>query len=114
MLSTPGERITDDDIQLYLAAVSRSQELLKAQFPGIEFHVILWPNQNVPQQRYVYEKLREGFRRAGIPFVLVEDILPGYKENRMPYILGPSDHHPNALADRLLAEYVLSEVMHYR
>lgn len=103
-------RITDDDIRLYFAVVRRSQQLLAAQYPGIQFHIILWPNQNVPQQRYAYEKLRDGFRQMGIPLHLVEDILPGYDTDRSKYILGPADHHPNALADRLLAQYILSQI----
>lgn len=46
----------------------------------------------------------------GIPLDLVEDILPGYDTDRAPYILGSSDHHPNALADRLLAQYILNKI----
>jgi hypothetical protein len=111
-LSSSEERVTDHDIQLYIAVVRRSQELLQAEFPGIKFEVILWPNQDLPQQLYVYNQLREGFLHAGIPFVLVEDILPGYKKNRSPYILGSSDHHPNALADHILAHYALSNILH--
>ena len=47
----------------------------------------------------------------GIPLDLVEDILPGYNTDRAPYILGPSDHHPDAFADRLLAHYILSKLL---
>ena len=104
-------RITDDDIRLYFAVVRRSQELLTAQYPGIQFRVLLWPNQNVSQQRATYEKLQDGFRRMGIPVDRVEDILPGYRTDRAQYILGPADHHPNVLADRLLAQHVLSKVL---
>jgi hypothetical protein len=110
MLSMSDSRITDDDIRLYFAVVRRSQELLTAQYPEIQFRVILWPNQSALQQRATYVKLRDGFRRMGIPLDLVEDILPGYSADRTPYILGSSDHHPNALADRLLAHYVLSKI----
>ena len=110
MLSMGDSRITDDDIRLYFAVVRRSQDLLKAQYPGIQFRVILWPNQQVSQQRATYEKLRDGFRQIGIPVDLVEDILPGYSADRLPFILGSADHHPNALADRLLAQHVLHEI----
>ncbi len=111
MLSMSDSRITDDDIRLYFAVVRRSQDLLTTQYPGIQFHVILWPNQVAWQQRATYLKLRDGFRRMGIPLDLVEDILPGYSTDRTPYILGSSDHHPNALADRLLAQYILSKIV---
>jgi hypothetical protein len=109
-LSMGDYRITDNDIRLYLAVVRRAQEALTAQYPGLRFGVILWPNQQAPQQRETYEKLREGFRKMGLPLDLVEDILPGYNNDRTPYILGPSDHHPNALANRLLAQYVLGHI----
>lgn len=110
-LSKGDSRINDDDIRLYLAVVRRSQELLTAQYPGLQFHVILWPSQNVPQGRYAYEKMREGFRQMGTSLHLVEDILPGYNTDRSPYILSSADHHPNALADRLLAQYVLNKIV---
>jgi hypothetical protein len=109
-LSSGDYRINDDDIRLYFAVVQRSQELLVAQYPGLQFHVILWPNQDAPQQLYAYEKMREGFRRMGIRLHLVDDILPGFTRDRSPYILSSVDHHPNALADRLLAQYVLAQV----
>jgi hypothetical protein len=109
-LSMGDSRITDDDIRLYFAVVRRSKELLEAEYPGIQFRVILWPSQRASQQRATYEKLRDGFRSLGIPVDLVEDILPGYRADRSPFILGSADHHPNALADRLLAEHVLHEI----
>lgn len=112
MIGSRESRVTDDDIRLYLAVVRRSQELLVAQFPEIQFHVILWLNQDAPEQRYVYEKIRDGFLRMGYPVHLVENILPGYSADRSPYILSSVDHHPNALADRLIAQYVVSEIVH--
>lgn len=102
--------ITDDDIRLYFAVVRRSQELLQKQFPGIQFRVILWPNQHAAQQFATYQKLRDGFRNMGIPLDLVDEILPGYDTDRSPYILGSADHHPNALANRLIAQKVASEL----
>jgi hypothetical protein len=110
MLSMGDFRITDDDFRTYFAVVRRSQMLLAAQYAGIQFRVLLWPNQHVAQQREAYEKLREGFSRMGIPVDLVEDILPNYSTDRSPYILSSTDHHPNALANRMLAQHILSEI----
>jgi hypothetical protein len=110
VLSMNDSRITDKDIRLYFAVVQRSKDLLETQYPGIQFRVILWPNQHVFQQRATYEKLRDGFRQMNIPVDLVEDILPGYRTDRAPYILGSADHHPNSLADRILARQVLDEM----
>ena len=112
MLSGGDSRITDEDIRLYFAVVRHSQEILTAQFPDIQFRIILWPNQNAAQQRVTYEKLRDGFRRTRVPLDLVEDILPGYSADPSQYILGSSDHHPNARANRLIAQYILNEIEH--
>ena len=36
---------------------------------------------------------------------------PGYSTDRSPYILSSADHHSNALANRLLAQYVLNKIL---
>ena len=104
-------RITDDDILLYLAMVRRSQELITTRYPGIQFRIILWPGQggSVAQQS-TYEKIRDGFLWMGIPVDLVEDILPGYNSDREKFQLSAMDTHPNALANSLLAQYVVSKL----
>lgn len=114
-LSSGDSRINDDDIRLYLAVVERSKELLTAQYPGLQFHIIFWPyQQDPPQERYAYEKMLEGFRHIGIPFSPVEEILPGFRTDRSPYILSSKDHHPNALANRLLAQYLVDEMSRWK
>jgi hypothetical protein len=112
-LMVTDSRITDDDIRLYLAVIRRTQELIKIKYPGIEFRVILWPGQSgsVAQQS-AYEKIRDGFLRMGIPVDLVEDILPGYNTDREKFQISSTDTHPNALANRLLAQYVVSKLAH--
>lgn len=52
-----------------------------------------------------------GFRDMGIPLDRAEDILPGYRTNELKYVLSSADHHPNALADSLLAQHVLREIV---
>jgi hypothetical protein len=101
--------ITDDDLRLYFAIVRRSQELLKAQYPGIHFRVILYPEYD-GSEGTTYEKLREGFGKMDIPLDLIKDILPCYESNSVQFMLSPNDTHPNALADRLIAQYVLNRL----
>jgi hypothetical protein len=48
----------------------------------------------------------------GIPVDLVEDILPGYNTDREKFQISSTDTHPNALANRLLAQYVVSKLAH--
>ncbi len=86
-------RITEDDIRLYFAVVRRSQELLTAQFPGIQFRIILWPGHSgSAAQRSAYEKMRDGFLLMGIPVDLVADILPGYNADPKKFHLSSVGH----------------------
>jgi len=101
---------TDDDIRLLLGVVRKSQELLTTEYPGLQFHVVLWPGV-VPSEEPTYEKLRASFRQMGVSLHLVEDILPHFEANGAKYLLGGDDRHPNALANRMLAEYLLTNVL---
>lgn len=112
VISKRDEAVTDDDIRLYFSVVSRAQELLKQQYPNIQFRVILHPAQIGEPDRPIYEKLRDGFRQRDIPLDVVEDILPGYKTDRSQYILNARDAHPSAFSNRLMAQYVLNDVLH--
>jgi hypothetical protein len=106
-------RITDDDIRLYLAMVHRTQELVATRYPGTEFRIVLWPGQaGSAAQQSTYGKIRDGFVRMGIPVDFVEDILPGYKADPGKFQLSTMDTHPNALANRLLAQYLVSKLEH--
>ncbi len=109
-LSSSDSPITEEDIRLYLAIVRRSRDLLTAQYPGIQFRIILWPGHGAAD-RPTYTKMRGGFLRMGIPVYLVEDILPGYNADPQPYRLSSVDPHPNALADRLLAQFVVTTML---
>lgn len=110
-LSMRNAPINNNDIRLYFGVVHRAQELLVAQYPNIQFRVILYPAMIGEADRPTYEKLRDGFQQRGIPVDLVEDILPDYKRDRSKYILSSRDPHPSALANRLLAKYILSKIL---
>jgi hypothetical protein len=99
----------ENDVRLLLALVRRSRDLLVAQYPGIEFHVILW--RNLEYEEKTYEELQRGFAEMKIPVHLIPDILPDYKVNPGRYWLHPEDKHPNALADRLIADYVVTGIV---
>jgi len=108
--SNPESAYVDTDLSIFLAVVVRSKELLTDQYPGLQFQIILWPywdEAEIP----LYEKVRDGLAKTGIPLHLVEDILPDYKTNPKKYWLSPGDRHPNALANRLVADYVLKNTL---
>lgn len=108
-LENQNEHVSRDDIRLLLAIVRRSKDLISAEYPGIKFHVILW--QNWQEEAVIYRELQDGFRQMNIPIHLVEDILPGYTVDSPKYVLSTIDKHPNVLANRILAQYVLSKIV---
>jgi len=108
-LSKSDSNVTDDDYRLYFAIVMRSKELLHNQYPQTQFRVLLWP-PTLPQERAAYDKIRERFRQMGIPVDLVAAALPNYGTRELNYLLSPTDRHPNALANRLLAQHILETV----
>ena len=103
------EPVSEHDLRLLLAIVGRSKDLLAAEYPGIKFHVILW--QNWKEEKIIYRELHDGFRHMHIPVHLVENILPGYTVDSPNYVLSTRDKHPNALANRILATHVLTNII---
>jgi hypothetical protein len=101
----------EEDTRLMVAIIRKSSDLLAEEFPGIKFHVIMWVVGTDDQD--LYPKVQVALRHANISVHRVEDILPGYTVSaRSPkYVLSPSDLHPNALANRLLADYVLTTII---
>jgi hypothetical protein len=69
-----------------------------------------WPSYSAPQERAIYEKMRNGFCHMEIPADLVEDILPGYTTHREKFQISSTDDYPNALAHRLIAQYLLNQI----
>jgi hypothetical protein len=102
------------DVPLLMAIVRRSRELLLADYPDLKFHVIFWPSHYLENRRFYWEMI-DGFRQLNLPVHRVQDILPGYDvevptEDQTRYLL-PTDGHPNALANRLVAKYLVTKVL---
>jgi hypothetical protein len=100
---------SQDDVGLLVAIVARSRELLQIQYPGIKFHIILWEGWKVDHE--IYAELKDQFDHMGIPVHLVDDILPGWELGSPKYVLSRSDRHPSAIADHILANYVLTKIV---
>ena len=100
------KRINDDDIELFIAMVARSKELLEQQYPGIAFHVILWDHKGK-----LTGKVREALKREGISTHLISNILPEFQEDKPKYRINPHDWHPNVSAHELIGEYVVHTIL---
>jgi hypothetical protein len=109
LIANREQRVSDDDVRLTLAIVRRSRDLLAADYPDIKFNMILWEVGEADHP--VYQEMLDGFRKLDIPTHPVWEILPGFTLGFSKYSLGSYDWHPNALADRLLANYVLTKIV---
>jgi hypothetical protein len=99
-----------NDTRLMLAIVRRSRDLLSSEYPGIQFYVILGvPVKGTDAE--IYGDLVEGFRQMGVQVDKEQDMLPELVSNPRKYALSPYDSHPNALADRLLAAYIVTHMI---
>ena len=99
--------VSDADISLFVAIVSRSRDLLKVKYPAVEFHVLLWgysENEN-------FVSLHDALMEKGITVHSVSDILPEYETNPGLYQIDADDTHPNALAHEIIALYVADKII---
>jgi hypothetical protein len=97
-----------DLIDLYLEIVDEARRVALADYPAAEFHVLLWDEDNADNRA-----IREGLRERDIAVHLMSDILPNYQADdlNVEYRIHVRDPHPNALANELIAQYVVREVM---
>ena len=97
-----------------MAVLRKSKEILEADYPGVQTHIILWPtrSKDYPDD---FRGIVEGCRRLRIPVHRVENILPGYDVELPPWQLTAyvvdTDGHPNAHANRILADYVVHTIL---
>jgi hypothetical protein len=106
--------ISEEDIDLFVAMVERSKQVLERKYPGLDFHVIFW---NVgaggvwhfgnDRSDLVMEKLKT----RNIRVHPVSEILPDYEENKLRYEIDKYDGHPSPLAHDLIAQYVVKKIL---
>jgi hypothetical protein len=101
-------RYDRDDIELYVRIIDEARRTARAKFPAAEFYVLWWDVDNLDN-----ETIREGLRQRGVTVHLMSDILPNYRTDalNLDYRLHPRDAHPNALANELIADYLVDEVL---
>ena len=109
-------RFFDDnkDIDLYEGIVIAAKEIFEKQYPGGEFHIMFWDNISSAgeiSQNLRWMKVLKFFSEKGLNIHLVSKILPDYQNNRSKFRLSPYDSHPSALAHKLIAEYVVQNIL---
>jgi hypothetical protein len=104
------EPVSRANIDLYVEIIDKSKQLLEEHYPGLKFHVILWddkPKRNKRNRKLIMSLLKEKL----VPLHTIEQILD-YSENKSMYkLIPPYDNHPNALANELIAEYVITHIL---
>ncbi len=95
-------------IDLYLEIVDESRRFVRSSYPCAAFHVLWWDEDDIDNRAAI-----DGLRNHGIDVRLMSDILPGYKADDLneAYVLDEADTHPNALANDLIAQYVVREIL---
>jgi hypothetical protein len=97
-----------DVIDLFLEIIDEARRVALTNYPAAEFHVLLWDEDNADNRA-----ISEGLRQRGITAHLMSDILPNYRPDDLNkvYRIHERDPHPNALANELIAQYVVEEIL---
>lgn len=88
------------NVDLLLAMIQKSSRLFTARYDA-PFYCLLWDEMYL--ESGLYDRLLTQLKIMGVKVIEVRDILPDYAENPEKYLLY-GDNHPNALANRLIAE----------
>jgi hypothetical protein len=109
--STYMRKYSDYVLNLYMEIVHEARRMALADYPGAEFHVLLWDEDNADNRA-----IRDGLRQRGITVHLMSDILPNYRADDLneEYRIHARDAHPNARASKLIARYIVGEILNAR
>lgn len=103
----------EDALKLAKAVIVEAMSKLKESYPGIRTHFISyrvasWDDFELSSDDLL--RFEDQLRLAGITPLPLEAIIPQYRSASRNYILDPLDTHPNPLAHRLIAEFILREI----
>jgi hypothetical protein len=105
----------DKDIELFIGIVSAAKNNFEKLYPNGKFQIIFWDNSFLahekPEEIIEWMNVLRYFKDKGINVHLISNILPDYQNNRLKYDISPYDKHPNVLAHRLIAEYIVKNIL---
>jgi hypothetical protein len=99
----PEFRVTDADVRLYIALIRGARERLVDAYSGLSFHVIQWGTK--------HREALADLEQAGIEVHYIDDILPGYDDDEVSFLLSPHDLRPSAATHERIADYVTTRIM---
>lgn len=98
------EGTTPEDVELLLAIVEATKRVVIESY-GAKFHVLMWEDK---KHRH-FDTLVKGVRDRQIDITLVNsEILPPDFDHT---IRRPIENHPNSEANKIIAEFVLNEIV---
>ncbi len=95
------------DVERYLAILKKSQQTIETRYPGAAFHVILWDWQD---GSWITRAIQEDLTTRSVQLHRISEILPDFHTAAEKYRIS-RDGHPNALAHREIAQYILREII---
>lgn len=99
--------VSQGDVDLTVAILRQSAKEIAQQFPGCEFHVLLWTLPEDP----LSDRVRTALLQSGLRWHLVEDFAPEVQAGDDSRYRIPFDVHPTAQAHQRIAEYVCWEIL---
>ena len=110
------KRIRSADIELFALMVNNSKKLLMKKYPDCEFHVLLWDVVRPDNENATFGKLMEKYLiQYHIKTHLISNIIPDYVKNISNYTIKyPIDCHPNYKINKMLANYIVKEIIDHR
>lgn len=100
--------MTDKDVELFLAIIKQSQIELAKIYPNCKFNIIMWNNNKYQE----YASAMKGFQERNLEVNWINQILPDYDVNPKQYRIHPvHEKHPNALANQIVARYILEKII---
>jgi hypothetical protein len=94
--------LTDsEDEELFASIVAQSATLFENRYGG-KFFVIYWDDQKTEKETIRIAKLR----KHGLRVIPISNVLPHFSRNQKNYLIH-KDLHPNALAHKLIGDFLL-------
>lgn len=100
-------KISLRDVSLYVEIISRVHETTRNKYPKSEFSVLIWGYSKDPDLTNIKSQLSD----REINVIPRRNIFPSYGQNYSELEISEHDHHPNALAYDLIAQYIVTNVI---
>jgi hypothetical protein len=89
------------------AVISQSARIAQQRFPGSTFKVIMWDGGDKEK----VQEIERGLKADGIHEARMTDIVPDFYAHSDKYVLSPHDLHPNPTFHRMMAAFILAQIM---